>query len=155
MNRRTGAWLIVLVGMVLCRGMYLDNVFYNIDEAEYAVAADVLKQGGLPGVDLLGSTKPPGIAILYLVLFEIFGRSLAVIHFASLAFMILMGWIIVESGGRLWGDKALVPAAFLFLMAANSFSLPSEMIALNVEIPGTVLAAAGLLLCLRAKTGLT
>ncbi|MBU1921036.1 glycosyltransferase family 39 protein, partial [bacterium] len=116
---------------------------------------DVLKQGGLPGVDLLGSTKPPGIAALYLLLFEVFGRSLAVIHIASLAFMILMGWIVVEIGGRLWGDKAFVPASLLFLMASNSFSLPSEMIALNVEIPGMVLAAAGLLLCLRAKAGLT
>lgn len=155
MNRRIGAWLIVFVGMLICRGMFLDNVFYNIDEAEYAVAADVMKQGGLPGVDLLGSTKPPGIPTLYLLLFEVFGRSLVVIHVASLALMIIMGWLVVEIGQRLWGDKALLPASLLFLMTANSFSLPREIIALNVEIPGMVLAAAGLLLCLRAQARVT
>ena len=155
MNRRTGAWLIVVIGMIVCRGMFLHDVFYNIDEAEYAVAADALKQGELPGVDLLGSTKPPGIAVLYLGLFELFGRSLTVIHAASLVLMILMGWIVVETAFRLWGEKAFIPASLLFLMTANSFSLPSEMIALNVEIPGMTLAAGGLLLSLRAKTALS
>ena len=73
MKGRAGAWLIIIIGMIICRGMYLDNVIYNVDEAEYAVAADVLTSGGLPSVDLLGSTKPPGIAGLYYLLFELFG----------------------------------------------------------------------------------
>jgi 4-amino-4-deoxy-L-arabinose transferase-like glycosyltransferase len=151
MKRRAGAWLIVILGMVICRGMFLDNVIYNVDEAEYAVAADMLKSGGLPGVDLLGSTKPPGIAGLYLLLFELFGRSMTVIHLAQLILMIGLGLIVIEVAIRVWGESAAIPAAVLFWMSANSFSLPSEMLALNVEIPGTLLAMSAILAALRAK----
>ena len=137
---RIAAWLLLILGMAFCRGAYLENVIYNIDEAEYAVAADALDHGWLPGVDLLGSTKPPGIAVLYNLLFHIFGRSLAVIHVAHLVIIIFAGALAAEIAGAVWEPKAILPAALLFWMASNSFAMPDEILALNVESPGVALA---------------
>ena len=136
------AWIVLIIGMLICRGGYLEDVIYNIDEAEYAVAADALDHGWLSGVDLIGSTKTPGIVFLYNLLFHIFGRSLAVIHVAHLVIMILTGVIVVELAAALWGIAAIVPSAVLFWMTANSFSMPDEILALNVESPGTLFAIA-------------
>lgn len=138
------AYLILIAGMVICRAGYLDDVIYNIDEAEYVVAADALDYGWLPGVDLLGSTKPPGIAILYNVLFHIFGRSMSVIHAAHLVIMILAGVFVIEIARKLWGLTATIPAALLFWITSNTFSLPSEMVALNVESPGLLFTCLAL-----------
>ncbi len=143
-NARAIAWLLLFVGMLFCRGGFLEDVIYNIDEAEYAVAADALDHGWLPGVDLLGSTKPPGIVLLYDVLFHIFGRSLAVVHVAHLAIILLAGVLVAELAAALWGFAAIVPAALLFWMTSNSFSLPSEMLAMNVESPGLLFALLAL-----------
>ncbi|MCX6600438.1 MAG: hypothetical protein NT025_02615, partial [bacterium] len=91
MKPRALAWLILVVGMIWCRAAFVEDVFLNIDEAEYAVAADGLGHGWLPGVDLLGSTKPPGIVLLYKLLFLLFGRSIAVVHAAHIVILIAAG----------------------------------------------------------------
>ncbi|RPH95590.1 hypothetical protein EHM69_03840 [candidate division KSB1 bacterium] len=146
MNRRAWAWLIIIVGMIVSRAGFLEDVVYNIDEAEYAVAADALDQGWLPGVDLLGTTKPPGIVLFFKLLFLIFGRSLTVIHAAHILLMIAAGMLVVELAIALWDRSAAIPAAMLFWMVANSFNIPHEIIALNVESPGIVCIAAALCL---------
>ncbi|MBU0508225.1 glycosyltransferase family 39 protein [bacterium] len=143
---RLVAWLIIILGMLACRAGFLEDVIYNIDEAEYAVAADALDHGWLPGVDLLGSTKPPGIAVLFNLLFHIFGRSMAVIHVAHVILMIGAGILLVELAIALWSATAAVPAALLFWMVLNSFNLPHEIIALNVESPGILLILGAFLL---------
>jgi 4-amino-4-deoxy-L-arabinose transferase-like glycosyltransferase len=146
MKQRALAWLILAVGMIWCRAAYIEDVVLNIDEAEYAVAADALDRGWLPGVDLLGSTKPPGIVFLYKLLFLTFGRSIAVIHAAHIVLLVAAGMLLVELAIALWNRSAAVPAALLFWMTANSYSTPPEIAALNVESPGILLAAASLLL---------
>jgi hypothetical protein len=148
---RIAAYAVIVLGMTLCRAAFVENVIYNIDEAEYAVAADALDHGWLPGVDLLGTTKPPGIVLLFDLLFHVFGRSMAVIHVAQVVILAATGLIIVELAVVLWGMIAAVPAAFLFWMLANSFGLPPEMFALNVESPGLLLIAAALLLLWTGK----
>ncbi|MDD5088033.1 MAG: glycosyltransferase family 39 protein [bacterium] len=149
--QRPAAWLVILLGMLLCRLSFVDETIYNIDEAEYAVAADALSRGWLPGVDLLGSTKPPGVALLYFLLFEIFGRSLTVIHAAHLVIMIAAGILLVELAVAMWGIPAALPAAGLFWMVSNSFNLPYEIMALNVESPAIVGAVAALLVAWKAR----
>jgi 4-amino-4-deoxy-L-arabinose transferase-like glycosyltransferase len=144
MKLRLFAWLILVAGMAFSRGAYIEDAIYNIDEAEYGVAADALTHGWLPGVDLLGSTKPPGIAVIYQLLFEGFGRSLAVIHAAHLILIIAAGIILIELAISLWGLAAAIPTAFLFWIWCNSFSLPAEMLALNVESPGILFMLLGL-----------
>jgi hypothetical protein len=140
------AWLIIIFGMVICRITYLENVIYNIDEAEYAVAADGLDHGWLPGVDLLGSTKPPGIAVLFNLLFHTLGRSMAVIHVAHVFIMIISGLLLIELAIALWGLPAAVPSAMLYWMFTNSWNLPHEIIALNVESPAMVFTLVALIL---------
>lgn len=138
------AWLVLIAGMLISRGGYLENIVYNIDEAEYAVVADALKLGWLPGVDLLGTTKPPAISAFYFTLFETCGRSMAVLHVAHLILVVLTGAVFVELTIGLWGITAALPSAVLFWMTFNSFSLPSEILALNVESPGIFLALIAL-----------
>lgn len=146
MKFRALAWLILIIGMVWCRAGFVQDVFLNIDEAEYAVAADALHHGWLPGVDLLGSTKPPGIVFLYWALFGIFGRSVAVIHAAHILILVAAGMLLVEIAIRLWNERAAIPAAVLFWMVSNSFSLPHEIAALNVEPPGLPLILGAVLI---------
>ena len=146
MKQRALAWLILIAGMIWCRAAFVEDVILNIDEAEYAVAADALDRGWLPGVDLLGSTKPPGIVFLYKLLFLIFGRSMSVIHAAHIVLLVVTGILLVELAIALWNRSAAIPAAVLFWMTANSYNVPHEIAAMNVEPPGIMLVAAGLLL---------
>jgi hypothetical protein len=138
MKQRVFAWLLIAIVMLFARGGYLEDVIYNIDEAEYAVSALAWDHGWLPGADLLGSTKPPAIVLLYDFLFHLFGKSLAVIHVAHLLLMIGGGLLLVELALSLWGEKAAIPAALLYGMICNSFDIPPEILALNVESPGMV-----------------
>ncbi len=146
MKHRALAWLLLILGFVLTRWQFCGDAIYNIDEAEYAVAADALGHGWLPGVDLLGTTKPPGIALLYSLLFHIFGHSLAVVHVAHVVIMLLSGALLVELGIALWGLGAAAPTALLYWMAASTWNLPQEMLALNVESPGVLFTTLALLL---------
>jgi hypothetical protein len=146
MKLRALAWLILAAGMIWCRAAFVNDVILNIDEAEYAVAANALGHGWLPGVDLLGSTKPPGIVFLYKLLFVIFGRSITVIHAAHIAILIVCGALLVELAVALWDIRAVIPVAVLFWMVCNTYAQPHEIAALNVEPPGIVLVIGGLLL---------
>ncbi|HEY3295849.1 MAG TPA: hypothetical protein VGL38_10450 [bacterium] len=146
MKQRWLAWPVVALGMVICRAAFLEDVVYNIDETEYAVAAHGLDHGWLPGVDLLGTTKPPGAAVLYNVLFHLFGPSLTAAHVTQTVVMIAAGIAVIELAIALWGLTAALPAAFLWWVLCNSYGLPPEMFSLNVESPGLVLLAPALLL---------
>ncbi len=149
---RLFAYGLLALGMLYCRADFLDDVFYNIDEGEYVVAADALNQGWLSGLDLLGSSKPPGIVLLVYALFHIFGRSLSVLHVAQLIAVILTGFLIIEIAHRFWGRKALIPTALLFCIVSNSFSLPQRMLSVNVESFGVLFVALALWLLLRTAT---
>ncbi|HEY3295847.1 MAG TPA: glycosyltransferase family 39 protein [bacterium] len=146
MKHRYFAWLLLIAGMVWCRAGFVEDVFYNIDEAEYAVAGSAMNHGWLPGVDLLGSTKPPGISALFNVLFHIFGHNLGAVHVVHVVIMIATGMLVMELAIALWGMAAAIPAAVLFWMVSNTYHIPSETLALNVESPEMLLAVAALLL---------
>jgi hypothetical protein len=146
MNTRYIAWLLIVAGFVFCRFSFLEEVVYNVDEAEYAVAADGLSAGWRPGVELLGSTKPPAIALLYAALFEFCGRSMRVLHIAHLVIAILAGVLVVELGALVLGAGSAIPTALAYVALANSFATPSETLALNVESPGMLAALAALCL---------
>lgn len=139
-------WVIFAAGFLICRVWLFDSVFYNIDEAEYAVSAQALTQGLLPGADLVGSTKPPGIVFLYAGIFALFGDSLLPLQWTGFILWLVLLLLAVRL------SKHLVPAvpewmsAACFFLLANSFGLPRDMHALNVELPAMVLALAALLL---------
>lgn len=142
-----------MAGFVYCRFSFLEDAIYNVDEAEYATSASALQAGWLPGVDLLGSTKPPGISLLYLVLFEAFGRSLTVLHIAHLILAIISGLVVVEIAYAAFGTLATLPAALSYVALANSFATPAETLALNVETPGMLCALLAILVSMqRAST---
>jgi len=146
MKQRYLAWLLLIFGMAWCRAGYLEDVFYNIDEAEYAVAGTALNHGWLPGVDLLGCTKPPGIALFFNLFLRIFGHNLSALHVIHVLMMIGMGMLVVELAIALWGKAAAIPSAVLFWMMSNSYEVPSETLALNVESPGMLFVLPALYL---------
>jgi hypothetical protein len=152
LNLRLWAWTVLILGIVWCRIWFVEDVVYNIDEAEYATAADALSHHWLAGVDLLGTTKPPGIVLLFKALFLIFGRSMAVIHVAHISLLVLAGMLVVEMGIGLWGQAAAIPAAVLFWIISGSYAVPQETIALNVETPGMLFMALAFVLALRRQT---
>ncbi len=153
MKSRVIAWAILLVGTVWSRYDFLDNVIYNIDEAEYAVAADALKVGWLPGADLVGSTKPPGISGLYALIFDISGRSMTAVHITAAAITIGSGVLLVEIAILLFSLAAAIPCAILFWVLSHTIGPPSESLALNVESPQMFLVLASLLTVAKSRSG--
>ena len=149
MKQRALAWLILLVGMLWCRGNYFENLVYSTDEAEYAVLADGLQHGEISGLDFLGTTKPPGIALFYRALFDLFGRSMRTLHVAHPFILLAVGVFLVELAIALWGWTAAVPVAVLFWMLANSYSTPDELIALDTESAGLLFLLPALWLAYR------
>lgn len=138
------AFFLLSVGFLICRSSLFDPVFYSIDEAEYAVAAQGLKHGLLPGVDLYGSTKPPGIAFLYAGVFGLFGGSLLALQWTGFVFWIVLLYVTMRLAEVLLPGTPVWLAGLGFLLFANSFSLPRDMHALNVELVGTTLSLLAL-----------
>lgn len=148
-RQRWLAWVILLVGMLWCRGNYFENLVYSTDEAEYAVMADGLQHGKISGLDFLGSTKPPGIALFFRALFDLFGRSMRTLHVAHPFMLMAVGVFLVELAIALWSLPAAVPVAVLFWMFANSYSTPDELIALDTESAGLLFLLPALWLVYR------
>lgn len=138
-------WAVFAFAFLVCRWTLFDTVFYNVDEAEYAVAAQALKQNLLPGLDLLGSTKPPGIVLLYPGLFASAGQSILAIQVAGFVLWLLLLALVMKLAERLIPEIPLWMTALGFFLISNSFGHPREIHALNVELPGTVCAVWALL----------
>lgn len=131
-------FLAAALGFLICRFALIDPIFYNIDEAEYAVAAQALPHGLWPGAELLGSTKPPAIVFLYAGLFAVFGQSLYVVQIASVVLWIVALWLTMKVAARLLPEIPPWTAALTFFLLGNSFGHPRDLQALNVELPGVI-----------------
>ncbi|MBK6909553.1 MAG: glycosyltransferase family 39 protein [bacterium] len=144
-------FLAAVVGFIVCRAALLEPIFFNIDEAEYAVAAQALPHGLWPGAELVGSTKPPAIVYLYAAIFAVFGESLLAVQCIGLALWIAMLYLTMRIGAGLLPDLPAWLVAVAFFLFANSFGHPRDMQALNVELPGTVCVALGFWLLIRGE----
>lgn len=148
-------WAVFSTGFLVCRWGLFDPVFYNVDEAEYAVGAQALSQGLLPGLDLIGSTKPPAIVFLYWSVFAVLGESLLVIQVTGIVLWFIALALTMRLGQRLLPDVPVWASALSFFLLANSFGPPRDLHALNVELPGVVFTLASLLLLTRVRLNRT
>lgn len=138
-------WAVFAFGFLLCRWTLFDSVFYNVDEAEYAVAAQALSHHMLPGLDLVGSTKPPAIVFLYQAIFAVAGESILALQVVGfLLWLILLG-LTMKLADRLFPVIPLWMSSLSFFLLANSFGPPRDFQALNVELPGITCVIASLL----------
>lgn len=138
-------WAVFAFGFLVCRWTLFDSVFYNVDEAEYAVGAEALSNGMLPGLDLVGSTKPPAIVLLYKVLFAVVGESLVAIQVLGFILWLAALALTMKLAHRLFPEAPIWMTALSFFLLANSFGPPRDLHALNVELPGIVLILAAFL----------
>lgn len=138
-------WAVFAFGFLLCRWTLFDSVFYNVDEAEYAVAAQALSHHMLPGLDLVGSTKPPGIVFFYKAIFAVAGESVLALQVVGIVLWLLLLALTMKLSERLFPDIPLWMTALSFFLLANSFGPPRDFQALNVELPGIVLVIGSFL----------
>ncbi len=139
-------WAVFAFGFLLCRWTLFDSVFYNVDEAEYAVAAQALSHHMLPGLDLVGSTKPPGIVFLYKAIFAVAGESILALQIVGFVLWLVLLGFTIKLCERLFPELPAWMSALSFFLLANSFGSPRDLHALNVELPGITLVIAAYLL---------
>jgi hypothetical protein len=144
-------WIFFSLAFLVCRVALFDSVFYNIDEAEYSVAAQALSHGEFPGVDLLGSSKPPGIVSLVALIFVPVGRNVLALQIVAFMLWLVLLYLTMRLAREMFPDVPEWMSGLSFFLIANSFGLPRDMHALNTELPAMVLASSGLLVAARAK----
>ncbi len=134
----------IILGMVLLsRMLFMREMFYNVDEAYYAISARSWLNGLVPKIDVWGTNKPPGIELIYILAFKLFGESLLALHIACSAFILLITLTTYAVCDQLFGNKAaLISAILLPVVMCCSFA-PGALMAFNTEIPQMLFVLLG------------
>lgn len=133
------AILIITSFVIASRILFMDDFFYNIDEAVYAVIARAWTAGMVPKVGIWGNaTKPPGMEFIYMSIFKLGGESFFSIRMVCLVCVLLMTLLTYAICKLLFGDKAaLLSSIFLTTLMCSAFN-PIDLMAFNSEIPQMV-----------------
>jgi 4-amino-4-deoxy-L-arabinose transferase-like glycosyltransferase len=127
-----GALGFLFVLNLLLRVFYLRYQFLNGDETIRALTAVRFLEGGTIYVDTL-TDKPPGAALFYALIFEVFGRSMSAVHLAAWIWNFLTAVVIYAVGGRLASRRVGIIAAALFVYFSSNY-LTQDMMAANTEM---------------------
>lgn len=117
---------------LLLRVFYLRYDFVNGDEGVRALTALRLLEGARLYVDVV-TDKPPGTTFFYATIFAIFGRSMAAVHLAAAFWNFATSVVIYLTGARLYGKKAGLWAALLFVYFSTNY-LTQDVMAANTEL---------------------
>jgi hypothetical protein len=131
LQRRAPA-LVLLVGSALFLGVRLS--VYDIDVPNPDIAgilynADGLLRGELPYRDTV-EIKPPGSFLVVAGIFAVFGRSIAALHWAHTAWLLLGApaiWIAASRGGERIAP-AIATAVYLFYVGMFTYNYSSWMV---------------------------
>lgn len=112
--------------------------FSNIDENEYALAAHIINQGGIPYKDFL-IYQPPGIYYLYAFTFRFFPEALMEtqmwwVHLVIIVIVILTCWSIYRVAKNVYDDRVTAFFASLFYAIFSATFLPQDMLGANIEL---------------------
>lgn len=132
LKRGEGWWVLGMVAfaaLIVLSYRVLEPVqgLGNNDVAGIVYNADIILHGGLPYVDSI-EIKPPASFFLVAGIFAVAGRSVEVLHFASLLWLILgalgVGWAARELYGDFAPGRAVWPvlAAVVYLVAGAKFA---------------------------------
>ena len=117
---------------LLLRVFYIRYDFVNGDEGVRALTALRLLEGARLYVDVV-TDKPPGTTFFYATVFAIFGRSMAAVHLAAAVWNFATSFVIYLTGARLYGKKAGLWAALLFVYFSTNY-LTQDVMAANTEL---------------------
>ena len=117
---------------LLLRVFYIRYDFVNGDEGVRALTALRLLEGARLYVDVV-TDKPPGTTFFYATVFAIFGRSMAAVHLAAAVWNFATSFVIYITGARLYGKKAGLWAALLFVYFSTNY-LTQDVMAANTEL---------------------
>jgi 4-amino-4-deoxy-L-arabinose transferase-like glycosyltransferase len=117
---------------LLLRVFYLRYDFVNGDEGVRALTALRLLEGARLYVDVV-TDKPPGATFFYAAVFAIFGRSMAAVHLAAAFWNFATSVVIYLTGARLYGKKAGLWAALLFVYFSTNY-MTQDVMAANTEL---------------------
>lgn len=145
---------IICAAAVLMRLMVFCFPFVNIDENEYAVAARILLNGGLPYRDFL-VYQPPVIYYFYAATFWCL-RTTAIWapHLGMLVVVLCTCRVLWAIGRRLGSDRIGLWAAACYAVFPTLFA-PSDMLGANCEILLVLPLCLALWCVLRAEEGST
>lgn len=133
---------------LLLRVFYLRYDFVNGDEGVRALTALRLIEGARLYVDVV-TDKPPGTTFFYATVFAIFGRSMAAVHLAAALWNFATSFLIYLTGARLYGKRAGLWAALLFVYFSTNY-LTQDVMAANTELLMVLPYTAAFYLYLRA-----
>jgi 4-amino-4-deoxy-L-arabinose transferase-like glycosyltransferase len=135
---------------LLLRVFYLRYDFVNGDEGVRALTALRLLEGARLYVDVV-TDKPPGTTFFYAAVFAIFGRSMAAVHLAAALWNFATAVVIYLTGARLYGKRAGLWAALLFVYFSTNY-LTQDVMAANTELLMALPYTAAFYLYLRASS---
>jgi hypothetical protein len=142
--------LIAIVAFAL-RILYIGHL-YEDDGLWFAAAEEIVRGKALYGE--IYFDKPPGLPLVYALLFSLFGAHLIVIRLFTILYTIAVSAVLYIFGTRLYDQRAGVLAAAMFAVFSTSHSL-GHVQSLNTDclmaLPYT--AAAFLLIRSRSDAG--
>ena len=142
--------LIAIVAFAL-RILYIGHL-YEDDGLWFAAAEEIVRGKALYGE--IYFDKPPGLPLLYALLFSLFGAHLIVIRLFTILYTVAVSAVLYLFGTRLYDQRAGVLAAAMFAVFSTTHSL-GHVQSLNTDclmaLPYT--AAAFLLIRSRSDAG--
>lgn len=112
--------------------------FVNIDENEYALAAHIINNGGVPYKDFL-IYQPPAIYYLYALTFKFFPNfemagKMWWVHFVMIVGVILTCGAIYRVSKAMDDDRVTAYFSALFYAVFSTTFLPQDMLGANIEL---------------------
>ena len=124
----------------------------NVDEADFAVEASVLLDGGRPYVDFV-EKKPPLVYLLYAGALRLVGRyNLPGFRLLLIGYVLASALALAAVARRLYGEKVALLVAPLYAVTV-SVGLPMDVHAANAETLFLLPLLAGTYFFLRGKRG--
>src|SRR3954463_1956757 len=122
----------------------------NVDEADFAVEAGVLLDGGRPYVDFV-EKKPPAIYLLYAAALATVGRyNLPAFRLLLIGYVLASALVLSAIARRLYGEKVALLTAPLYAVTV-SVGLPMDVHAANPETLFLLPLLAGTYFWLRGR----
>lgn len=151
-RRRAASWLLALVAVVALRWPTHAVAILNVDEADFAVEAGALLDGGRPYVDFV-EKKPPVVFLLYGGAMALVGRhNLPGIRVLLMGYVFATALVLAAIARRLYGERAALIAGPAYALAVSA-GLPMDFHAVNAETLFLLPLVAGTRLSLSARAG--
>lgn len=153
-NLNRGLIFAIITLSFLSRVWFLNGDMINVDEGIYGVYAKVwMSGGGAHSVGAIGCTKPPGMSIIYMMIFKILGKNFIFIHAAAMFFITIAAlWVYFTARSK----AGLIPgfaAALFFLGIVNSSFAADDLMAFNSEITAIFFTIPATFIIIKRLTG--